>query len=178
MSEYADSVNIPADDGAPAELSVTDKFDQLLGTKLDEEPEETAPIEIVEDTVVIEEKPIYTDAELEYIQKPIIFNVINNTVIPSSLDERLDTIAELLKRDEGIDITIIGHTCDLGSEAVNMRVGMQRAQAVANNLKANGIAEERMEVISKGESEPLVPNTSSQNRAKNRRVSIVVLIEE
>ena len=150
----------------------------VIEEEIIEEPEETAPIEIVKDTVVIEEKPIYTDAELEYIQKPIIFNVINNTVIPSSLDERLDTIAELLKRDEGIDITIIGHTCNLGSEAVNMRVGMQRAQAVANNLKANGIAEERMEVISKGESEPLVPNTSSENRAKNRRVSIVVLIEE
>ncbi|MEL4309045.1 OmpA family protein [Joostella sp. CR20] len=147
--------------------------------KVIEEPEEILPIEVEEEEIVIvEETPIFSDEEIAYIQKPITFGVINKTTIPNVLDERIDTIAELLKRDDSIPITIIGHTCDLGSEAVNMRVGMQRAEAVASRLEENGISRSRMEVISKGESEPLVPNTSNENRMKNRRVSIIVYVDD
>lgn len=71
-------------------------------------------------------------------------------------------------------VTITGHTCDVGSESTNDRIGQQRADAVASYLVNKGIDRSRMTLISKGEIQPLVPNNSAANRIQNRRVTISI----
>ncbi len=84
----------------------------------------------------------------------------------------MSRIADLLKKHDWKSIQIIGHTCDIGTENRNLHVGMQRAQAVSNYLIDKGIPTEKIEIISKGKTAPLYPNTNNNNRQKNRRVEI------
>lgn len=89
----------------------------------------------------------------------------------------LDAFAQILKSEnKNVYIEIQGHTDDLGPEEYNYKLGLKRAEEVKYYLnKEHGIPLHRMEVISYGETKPLVPNTDSENRAKNRRVVLVVM---
>jgi len=89
----------------------------------------------------------------------------------------LDAFAQILKnQNKNVYIEIQGHTDDLGSEEYNYKLGLKRAEEVKFYLnKQHGIPLHRMEVISYGETKPLVPNTDKESRAKNRRVVLVVM---
>ena len=140
------------------------------------------PMEVKERTsVVIQEseeatkQPIFTDMEITYMEEPLVFGNLDQTEIPKALAERLNTIADMLKKDKTAQLHITGFTCNIGDESLNKRIGMKRAQAVATYLETQGVSRDRMELISKGESEPLLPNTSPENRKRNRRASIDVI---
>jgi outer membrane protein OmpA-like peptidoglycan-associated protein len=91
----------------------------------------------------------------------------------SSIDE---AIAALKNENKGVYVEIEGHTDSVGSAAYNKWLGEQRAMAVRNYLhEQHGIALNRLEVISYGESQPVSDNKSRVNRAENRRVVIKVL---
>ncbi|MDP2432484.1 MAG: OmpA family protein [Pseudomonadota bacterium] len=89
----------------------------------------------------------------------------------------LDAVAGKIK-SEGrvVFIEVQGHTDSTGSEAVNLKVGQQRADAVRRYLYAKGgIPLHRLSAISYGESMPVASNMNRDGRAKNRRVVLVVL---
>ncbi len=71
-------------------------------------------------------------------------------------------------------IQIIGHTDDIGEEEANLWYGQERAIHVKNYFISQGIKNNEIVVLSRGESSPLVPNNSEENRAKNRRIEITV----
>jgi outer membrane protein OmpA-like peptidoglycan-associated protein/pimeloyl-ACP methyl ester carboxylesterase len=97
---------------------------------------------------------------------------------------RIGTLAqEIIDSQTGADpihtLCILGHTDDIGSETDNQDLGAQRAIAVATELEAAiesrqpGLAATLgLTVESRGEEAPLVPNTSTTNRLRNRRVEI------
>ena len=89
----------------------------------------------------------------------------------------LDAFAAQLKADnKNVYVEIQGHTDNSGSEAVNLKYGQARAEAVRNYLALKGgIALHRMNVISYGESAPIADNKTRAGRIENRRVSLVVL---
>lgn len=78
--------------------------------------------------------------------------------------------------DAELNIKIEGHTCDLGTEAYNKWLGEQRAYSVMEFLVTQGLNINYVEVESKGESEPLVANNIEENREKNRRVEVTVVV--
>jgi outer membrane protein OmpA-like peptidoglycan-associated protein len=87
-----------------------------------------------------------------------------------------DAIAQLKAENRGVFFEIEGHTDSTGPDAYNDRLGEERATAVRNYLHdQHGIALSRIEVISYGESRPVVDNKTRDNRAQNRRVVINVL---
>ncbi|WP_103068387.1 OmpA family protein [Aquimarina sediminis] len=71
-------------------------------------------------------------------------------------------------------VKIIGHTDNIGDEEANLWYGKQRANNVRDYLIAQGITKDKLTALSKGESSPIVPNDSDENRAKNRRIEITV----
>lgn len=143
---------------------------------------ENAPPLVVKEKPVAAQKPVVeapvrlglSKEEIEFIEFPLTFGAINEVAVTKALAERLDAIAVLLKKDSSVTLDITGYTCNLGSQLVNEKIGMQRAEAVGDYLKERGIAESRMQSYTKGESNPIVPNTSTANRQKNRRVSILI----
>jgi len=85
-------------------------------------------------------------------------------------------IVQLKQENRGVYFEIEGHTDSTGPEAYNMKLGEQRAEAVRNYMHDElGIALNRMEVISYGESKPVEDNKTKEHRAQNRRVVIKVL---
>ena len=88
--------------------------------------------------------------------------------------EAVARIAHLLNAYPAYNVRIIGHTCDVGSHEVNIRIGMERAEAVARCLEYNGVDDGRIKVLSVGDSDPLYPNDTEEHRRMNRRVKIEV----
>jgi chemotaxis protein MotB len=77
------------------------------------------------------------------------------------------------------DIAIEGHTDNLPISTIqfasNWNLSAARAAAVANVLLARGqLKADRVSVTGKADTQPLVPNTSAANRARNRRVEIII----
>ena len=72
-------------------------------------------------------------------------------------------------------ITVEGHTDDVGSDATNKTLSQKRSASVAAALKkAIDKPAFKWKEVGYGESRPLVENTTDENRAKNRRVEILV----
>ncbi|NIG53602.1 OmpA family protein [Chitinophaga sp. Cy-1792] len=115
-----------------------------------------------------------TPAEVAVINRPMAFGKLGQIEVPDGAKERLDSVANILSSYPDVNILIIGHTCDIGSQATNLKVGEARAKAAAAYLISKGVAASRIETKSEGEAHPLVPNTSEENRRKNRRVTIVL----
>jgi outer membrane protein OmpA-like peptidoglycan-associated protein len=87
-----------------------------------------------------------------------------------------EAIAQIKAENRGVFFEIEGHTDASGPEAFNLKLGEDRAAAVRSYLhEQHGVALGRMEVISYGETRPVVDNKTSENRAQNRRVVIKIL---
>lgn len=105
----------------------------------------------------------------------VLFTTAQSELLPTA-ERRLATVAETLKDyEQHKKLRIVGHTDSRGSEEFNMQLSQERAQSVADYLAQHGIDRSRMEVVGRGESEPIAPNDSPEGRANNRRVEITVL---
>jgi len=69
-------------------------------------------------------------------------------------------------------IIVTGHTDNMGGNAYNQQLSLNRAASVRQKLMSFGIDESQITIKGMGEEAPLVPNNSPENRAKNRRVEI------
>ena len=84
--------------------------------------------------------------------------------------------AELVERNENLYIEVQGHTDASGPDDYNLKLGQARAEAVRRYLNDSlEIPLHRIGVISYGETAPIVDNDTRENRARNRRVALVVL---
>ena len=110
----------------------------------------------------------------------ILFGV-ESSAISSDGRELLTSIAELINRFEN-KIIVEGYTDDIpnqyGQYPTNWELSVSRAVSVVRYLSENeSVDPNRLSAVGYGEHKPLVPNNSAANRAKNRRVNIVVVHE-
>jgi outer membrane protein OmpA-like peptidoglycan-associated protein len=94
---------------------------------------------------------------------------------PEGAAELDKLIAKLKADDKPVFLEIQGHTDARGSDALNQRLGQERAEAVRLHLARAGVPLARMQTISYGESAPMADNSSEQGRSQNRRVQLVVM---
>lgn len=87
----------------------------------------------------------------------------------------LDMLAEILKKNSGVQIELGGHTDNVGDPAANRTLSAERATAVASYLTSKGVEASRLRSAGYGDSKPLVANDSDENRAKNRRTEFRIL---
>jgi outer membrane protein OmpA-like peptidoglycan-associated protein len=81
----------------------------------------------------------------------------------------------LIAQNKGLYLEIQGHADSSGPEDWNLFLGKKRAEAVMEYLhNMYHIPLHRMEVISYGSDKPIADNSSSEGRAQNRRVVILV----
>jgi len=102
---------------------------------------------------------------------------INQTKLSDDCKLALDEfITHLKTENRNVYIEIQGHTDSLGEPEVNRQIGLQRATSVYEYLATYGnVPLHRMNVISYGETQPLVENSTREGRQTNRRVVLVVL---
>jgi len=99
----------------------------------------------------------------------------NSADIASSSYEELNRLVDLLKLNNQFKVEISAHTDDKGADAYNMKLSDRRANSVVNYLRLKGIPSNRLVAKGYGKTKPLVPNTSDENRAKNRRVEFKII---
>lgn len=112
--------------------------------------------------------------------EPILYR-INSEFDFNKFDLRpdaLQTLEGLVKDLKGTPleekIRIVGHTDSKGSDAYNIRLSKQRAEAVAKHLVEQGIPQQSITVDGKGEREPIATNDTDAGRALNRRIDVHV----
>jgi len=107
-----------------------------------------------------------------------VFFAFDKNELSDEAREALDVFAEVMKAEnKDIYIEIQGHTDGTGSEDYNLELGFKRAESVMKYLHLNhNMPLHRMNIFSYGESRPVVDNDIMENRAKNRRVTIVGMI--
>lgn len=82
-------------------------------------------------------------------------------------------VKQLIQKDLSLSVAVIGHTDTLGSEEENLTIGFYYASRIANQLvNTLHFPHDRLEILSRGESEPVVTSGSFEKQAFNRRVVI------
>lgn len=94
--------------------------------------------------------------------------------VRGNVRERLDRVVRLLKEMPDVDVQIVGYTDDIGPAEYNLGLSVRRAESVRDYIMARGIDDARLSVAGRGESRPLVSNSTSEGRAVNRRVEFAV----
>ena len=96
----------------------------------------------------------------------------------SELSERskfiLKEFSNFLTENPPSTIMIQGHTDDQGDDAENLKLSELRAKSVKDYLVSLNIKADRMTAKGFGETIPKMPNTSEENRSKNRRTDFVL----
>ncbi|MEM1327275.1 MAG: OmpA family protein [Bacteroidota bacterium] len=85
-------------------------------------------------------------------------------------------IARTLNSGEYADLSVVveGHTDSDGSSATNWDLSVTRATAVVKELTKNRVSPDRIVAAGRGEYAPIRQNSSSRNKALNRRVEIIL----
>ena len=103
----------------------------------------------------------------------VLFDYDKATLKPEGRAE-IDKVVAEMKLHEGDTVLIEGHASNEGSDAYNMALGQRRADAVRDYMVQMGIAPNRIQTISYGESRPAVANDTPANRKLNRRAVFVI----
>jgi hypothetical protein len=105
----------------------------------------------------------------------IYFDSGSDKIKPESAGT-MKEIATVLKENPTVNIKIVGHTDSDGDDAKNLDLSKRRAMSVKNALSTEyGIEALRIETDGKGETQPIAPNSTSEGKAKNRRVELIKL---
>jgi outer membrane protein OmpA-like peptidoglycan-associated protein len=108
------------------------------------------------------------------LKKEVHFQHDSADILPDSFG-LLEELAELFKNKPEIRLAEVqGHTDNTGSAVYNQRLSQNRAQAVVDTLVRLGVSSDRLVAKGYGADKPLVPNSTDANRAKNRRVQVMI----
>lgn len=147
-------------------------------------PAETAPPAPVEAPHAAEPtKPKEPVGKVEQkgaaIQLPgnIVFDFDKATLTPNSgSEEVLEQLKNfMIENDKKLaTLRVEGYTDNQGTPEHNLELSGQRALTIKRWLTSHGIDEKRVIAVGFGQDKPVVPNTTDENRAKNRRTEFKV----
>lgn len=104
----------------------------------------------------------------------ILFDT-NKATIKSSSTNVLKELGNALQENSSVQISITGHTDNVGNETDNQKLSEQRAESVKIYLNKNfGIDKNRITTQGKGATEPITDNKAEESRKQNRRVEFNV----
>ena len=84
----------------------------------------------------------------------------------------LDQFAQGLNQQASMEVKIVGHTDNTGSDAINNPLSVNRAQSARDYLVGRGVNANRISIDGRGSREPIADNSSEAGRARNRRIEI------
>jgi outer membrane protein OmpA-like peptidoglycan-associated protein len=88
----------------------------------------------------------------------------------------LDSKVAIFRANPSMRIVIVGNTDERATDAYNLALGGRRADAAKAYLVSQGVDAIRIEIASRGESQPIAPGTSVDAQAQNRRAEFRLLV--
>ena len=109
--------------------------------------------------------------KVDYAANYVLFATGKYQLLSASY-KRLDEVVKILKDTLDMNLSIDGHTDNVGRDEYNLTLSENRATAVKNYFISKGIAESRIKSAGHGEAMPLTDNKTAAGRMKNRRVEM------
>ncbi len=111
----------------------------------------------------------------QLLQLDNIYFETNKARLLSQSTIQLDELFLALNQNDALEIEIRGHTDNSGTATFNQVLSENRAKAVYDYLVLKGMPPIRLSYVGLGATEPIAPNDTGANKAKNRRVEIKVI---
>lgn len=164
-----------------------------------EEPVQTAPVAVAPpvETAPVAVAPVTASAtdtavvlpglstigtylgSTETLPRSFVFEKLNFDTAKSDIREQdreeLAMLASNLKQYPNSRMRIVGYADARGDAAANATLGKDRADSVKAALVAQGVAADRLETASGGETTPVDSNATATGQAENRRAELIVL---
>jgi len=176
---------------ASLQKEITALQDQVAANKADiamlqsSDTEQNAELSVLSDTIqdaIVRVQQLREMAEGRFLYERTISAdevrfEFDRSELSQTSKEALDAFALKLKgQNKNCYIEIQGHTDNIGPEKYNFQLGLARARAVMSYLHLqHGIPLNRMNTFSYGASQPIADNKIQAERAKNRRVTLIVM---
>jgi OOP family OmpA-OmpF porin len=158
-------------------ISVTGTYvDDAARARLEEV---AAAAGVAPDALALEPRPAATDDQVAALEaelnqlSAIPFEPGSANLLPEAAPI-IARVAALAKQYAGVAVEIQGHTDADGSEPANQALSERRAAAVLDAVVALGVPAEQLTSVGYGETRPVAPNDTPENKAKNRRVQFAV----
>ena len=148
----------------------------IIGKKMDKAKKEAeavknAQVETITDANGLEAVKVTFDSGILF--------ATNKADLNATSKASLTQFAEVLKENRDMDIAIIGHTDNNGSDAINNPLSKNRAQSVSKFLKSQGVASAQIKTIDgQGSTNPVADNSTAEGRKQNRRVEVYMYASE
>lgn len=94
----------------------------------------------------------------------------NSSVLRTSSYATLDKVSSTLRANKSASLQLDGHASAEGTDAYNMQLSLDRANAVKTYLVNSGVDAKRIATKGYGETRPIASNTTEEGRVANRRV--------
>ena len=142
----------------------------IIGKKMDKAKAEA---EAVKNAQVEEIKDANgLDAVKVTFDSGILFQT-NKADLSASAKNSLAQFAQVLNNNKDMDIAIIGHTDNTGTDAINQPLSVSRANSVNNYLKSCGVSAAQIKSVEgQGSTNPVADNSTAEGRKQNRRVEV------
>ena len=147
----------------------------IIGNKMDKKAEELAALENAQ-VETVEDANGLTAIKVTF-DRGILFD-FNKSTLSAVAKQNLDKFAAEMTDLPDTDITVLGHTDNIGTAAANQKVSDNRANAVSKYLQKKGIAAERITAQGHSFNDPVADNSTEEGRAQNRRVEIYISANE
>ena len=119
-------------------------------------------------------KNCQTDVDASIKGKSIEFTSGKATLTPAG-EAIVEELAAKLAPCQGTKVEVAGHTDLTGDATNNQRLSEERANTVVAALIAKGVPTARLTPKGYGETKPLVPGSTAEANAKNRRIEFAVM---
>ncbi len=120
-------------------------------------------------------KIVNTGDQLILTMPQDILFATDSATLRSDLMSDLRLVARSLNEYPNTRVQVVGHTDNTGNASYNQDLSQRRAASVVQSLSAYGVSPSRLRAIGRGENDPTASNLTSEGRALNRRVNIVII---
>lgn len=142
-----------------------------IGSRMDKQAQELKTVPGIKD-VSYDESSKKIDANME-----VLFDFDKADIKPAE-QIKLDQLAEVFKSYPENVVVIEGHTDSDGTDEYNQKLSERRAAAIENYIRGKHLDIASLSSVGYGETRPIAPNDTKENKAKNRRVEIKISADE
>ena len=137
--------------------------------------------EPIPEVIPVSSDDIAIDDVVEYMKesKPVIMDSLTfesqSAILSDGGKKYLGSIAKDLADSDEYILEISGHTDSIGTDTYNQKLSEQRANSAKNALMEAGVKADTVVVIGEGELKPISDNNTSEGRAMNRRIEMIMI---